>query len=174
MLHVPPDVLRSGTEKSLGGTWMEVPSILREKPPRAPQQLGFGCMSKREEMFFVVASTAPASDSYEASTRESFQCSRRPFKGLFGVVRNSLVYSIAALDEITDEYSGNYQADTLRQLRKEISEINDALDQMEKVRFSQKDGESSRREYEAEFATSLRNSPSPECSKRKGLSSVME
>ena len=75
------------------------------------------------------------------------------FKGLFGVVRNSLVYSSAALEKITDEYSSNYKADTLNQLKKEISGINDALDQMEEVRFSQKAGGSSRSEPEAARST---------------------
>jgi signal transduction histidine kinase len=75
------------------------------------------------------------------------------FKGLFGVVRNSLVYSSAALEKITDEYSSNYKADTLNQLKKEISGINDALDQMEEVRFSQKAGGSSRSEHEAARST---------------------
>lgn len=75
------------------------------------------------------------------------------FKGLFGVVRNSLVYSAAALEKITDEYSSNYKADTLNQLKKEISGINDALDQMEEVRFSKKAGRSSRSEREAARST---------------------
>lgn len=77
----------------------------------------------------------------------------KEFKGLFGVVRNSLVYSAAALEQITDEYSSNYKADTLNQLKKEISGINDALDQMEEVRFSQKAGGSSRSEHEAARST---------------------
>jgi signal transduction histidine kinase len=77
----------------------------------------------------------------------------KEFKGLFGVVRNSLVYSAAALEKITDEYSSNYKADTLNQLKKEISGINDALDQMEEVRFSQKAGGSSRSEHEAARST---------------------
>lgn len=75
------------------------------------------------------------------------------FKGLFGVVRNSLVYSSAALEKITDEYSSNYKADTLNQLKKEISGINDALDQMEEVRFSRKAGGSSRSEHKAARST---------------------
>ncbi len=75
------------------------------------------------------------------------------FKGLFGVVRNSLVYSSAALEKITDEYSSNYKADTLNQLKKEISGINDALDQMEEVRFSLKAGGSSRSEHKAARST---------------------
>jgi signal transduction histidine kinase len=77
----------------------------------------------------------------------------KEFKGLFGVVRNSLVYSAAALEQIADEYSSNYKADTLNQLKKEISGINDALDQMEEVRFSQKAGGSSRSEHEAVRST---------------------
>jgi signal transduction histidine kinase len=77
----------------------------------------------------------------------------KEFKGLFGVVRNSLVYSAAALEKITDEYSSNYQANTLNQLKKEISGINDALDQMEEVRFSKKAGGSSRRERETARST---------------------
>lgn len=77
----------------------------------------------------------------------------KEFKGLFGVVRNSLVYSAAALEKITDEYSSNYKADTLNQLKKEISGINDALDQMEEVRFSKKAGGSSRSDHEAARST---------------------
>lgn len=77
----------------------------------------------------------------------------KEFKGLFGVVRDSLVYSAAALEKITDEYSSNYKADTLNQLKKEISGINDALDQMEEVRFSKKAGGSSRSKLEAARST---------------------
>ena len=77
----------------------------------------------------------------------------KEFKGLFGVVRDSLVYSAAALEKITDEYSSNYKADTLNQLKKEISGINDALDQMEEVRFSKKAGGSSRSELKAARST---------------------
>jgi signal transduction histidine kinase len=121
-----------------------------------------GLQSATDELRLETEKSGAASQEYSdiqtllTSTRDALNAMEvypKEFKGLFGVVRNSLVYSIAALDEITDEYSGNYQADTLRQLRKEISEINDALDQMEKVRFSQKDGESSRREYEAARST---------------------
>jgi signal transduction histidine kinase len=75
------------------------------------------------------------------------------FKGLFGVVRNNLVYSAAALEKIRDEYSSNYKADTLNQLKTEISGINDALDKMEKVRFSQKAGGSNRSERKAARST---------------------
>ena len=77
----------------------------------------------------------------------------KEFKGLFGVVRDSLVYSASALEKITDEYSSNYKADTLNQLKKEISGINDALDQMEEVRFSKKAGGSSRSELKAARST---------------------
>ena len=77
----------------------------------------------------------------------------KEFKGLFGVVRDSLVYSAAALEKITDEYSSNYKADTLNQLKKEISGINDALDQMEEVRFSKKAGGSSRSKLKAARST---------------------
>tara|TARA_Y100000588_G_scaffold386312_1_gene481601 strand:- start:1009 stop:2667 length:1659 start_codon:yes stop_codon:yes gene_type:complete len=75
------------------------------------------------------------------------------FKGLFGVVRNHLVYSVAALEKITDEYSANYKADTLNQLRKEISGINNSLDQMEKVTFPNKDGASGDSDHEAARST---------------------
>ena len=77
----------------------------------------------------------------------------KEFKGLFGVVRNSLVYSAASLEKITEEYSSNYKADTLNQLKKEISGINDALDQMEEVKFSKKAGGSSRILREAARST---------------------
>jgi len=77
----------------------------------------------------------------------------KEFKGLFGVVRNSLVYSAASLEKITEEYSSNYKADTLNQLKKEISGINDALDQMEEVKFSKKAGGSSHSQREAARST---------------------
>ena len=77
----------------------------------------------------------------------------KEFKGLFGVVRNSLVYSAASLEKITEEYSSNYKADTLNQLKKEISGINDALDKMEEVKFSKKAGGSSRILREAARST---------------------
>ena len=77
----------------------------------------------------------------------------KEFKGLFGVVRNSLVYSAASLEKITEEYSSNYKADTLNQLKKEISGINDALDQMEEVKFSKKAVGSSHSQHEAARST---------------------
>jgi len=84
--------------------------------------------------------------AFLTSTRDALNAMEvypKEFRGLFGVVRNSLVYSVAGLEKITDEYSSNYKPDTLSQLKKEISGINDALDRMEEVRFSKKVGGSS-------------------------------
>ncbi|MBU62303.1 MAG: hypothetical protein CMI26_07360 [Opitutae bacterium] len=117
-----------------------------------------GLQSATDDLRKEAEKSGAASQEYSdvqallTSTRDALNAMEvypKEFKGLFGVVRNSIVYSVAALEKITDEYSSNYKADTLNQLKKEISGVSVALDQMEKLRFSQKGGETSRREHEA-------------------------
>lgn len=121
-----------------------------------------GLQSATDELRLEAEKSGAASQEYSdvqallISTRDALNAIEvypKEFKGLFGVVRNSLVYSVAALEKIKDEYSSNYKADTLNQLKKEISGINDALDQMEEVRFSSKAGSSSRDVREAARST---------------------
>jgi signal transduction histidine kinase len=121
-----------------------------------------GLQSATDELRLEAEKSGAASQEYSdiqallTSTRDALNAMEvypKEFKGLFGVVRNSLVYSVASLKKITDEYSNNYKADTLNQLKKEISGINDALDQMEEVRFSKKVGGAIRSEREAARST---------------------
>ena len=61
--QVPSGLRRRGMEKRLGGTLILDPSMVRENPLRPPQQSGLGCIRRRDETFFVVATRVAASDS---------------------------------------------------------------------------------------------------------------
>ncbi|SVA90428.1 uncharacterized protein METZ01_LOCUS143282, partial [marine metagenome] len=107
-----------------------------------------GLQTATDQLRLETEKSGAASQEYSdiqvflTSTRDalnSMDVYPKGFEGVFGVVRNNLVYSRAALGKITGQYARNYKPNTLNQLQKEISEFNIVLDQRESLGFSKKD-----------------------------------